>query len=405
VPGARIAGASRVIGIDPIPPGRAEASSVGPEMMDMLNIHALDFGSTAKALRGKFLGNANPRDLPRLLTLWRAGKLDLEAWSPASDRSPRSTRRSTMCAPAPLCGPPSACARTRWSTRSCSVEISTARSKHSRARPSVTEPVAAAGPAAPRLTNHRNDGQPDTRPEARLTVMMTHRPVVPVDITTIAVNRRPGHPPAADLCRRAAVRSERLPGYQYALVADALERGEMAGKSLGSETMRWWRRLGWWVPAAIATLVAIGGVLVFLVTRDEGVPAYLDGPWRAADGAVLPDGTDGARGLGTGVRVYQGDAECFESVTFMEVAWPPGSVAPPSDEIRQFVRDRDDAYEGLPGEFERDVEPPADAEATGVHTDDVELWIAASQEGVVYLRHADGTFESWPRAEPPAGCA
>jgi hypothetical protein len=86
VPGARIAGASRVIGIDPIPPGRAEASSVGPEMMDMLNIHALDFGSTAKALRGKFLGNANPRDLPRLLTLWRAGKLDLEAWSPASDR-------------------------------------------------------------------------------------------------------------------------------------------------------------------------------------------------------------------------------------------------------------------------------------------------------------------------------
>jgi hypothetical protein len=40
---------------------------------------------------------------------------------------------------------------------------------------------------------------------------------------------------------------------QYALVAGALLLGEMAGKFLASETMRWWRRLGWWVPAAIAT--------------------------------------------------------------------------------------------------------------------------------------------------------
>jgi hypothetical protein len=179
----------------------------------------------------------------------------------------------------------------------------------------------------------------------------------------------------------------------------------MVGKLLGDETVRWWRRLGWWLPAAIVTLLAIGGVVVFSVTRDGGLPGYVDGPWRTADGAVLPSGTNGERDAGLGILVSQGDAECLESVTLLEIAWPPGSVAPPSDDVRQFVRDADNAYEGLPGRFESDVEPPADAEATGVHTDDVELWIAPSQENALYVRHADGRFERWPRSEPPAGCA
>ena len=136
VQGARLAGASRVIGIDPVASRREQAAQFGvtdaidpeagdaaaqvqdltggigvdhafeavgraaliesaigmtrsagnivivgvPGMMDMLNLHALGFWATGKVLRGTFLGDANPhRDFPRLLSLWRAGKLDLEA--------------------------------------------------------------------------------------------------------------------------------------------------------------------------------------------------------------------------------------------------------------------------------------------------------------------------------------
>jgi Zn-dependent alcohol dehydrogenase len=135
VQGARIAGAARIIGVDPVASRRKQAARFGltdavdpdagdvaaqvqaltggigvdhafeavgkapliesaiamtrnggttvivgvPGMMDMLNLHALGFWSTGKVLRGTFLGDANPhRDFPRLLDLWRAGKLDLE---------------------------------------------------------------------------------------------------------------------------------------------------------------------------------------------------------------------------------------------------------------------------------------------------------------------------------------
>lgn len=134
--GARVAGASRVFGVDPLASRRDQAEQFGvtdtidpaagdvsaqimeatggigvdhafeavgrgeliesalnstrnggntiivgvPGMADMLNLHALSFWSTGKTLKGTFLGDANPhRDFPMLLDLWRSGKLDLEA--------------------------------------------------------------------------------------------------------------------------------------------------------------------------------------------------------------------------------------------------------------------------------------------------------------------------------------
>ena len=136
VQGARIAGAARIIGVDPVSSRRDQAAHFGltdaidpaeadvpsqvfaltggigadhafeavgrgelidaainstrngggtvivgvPGMADMLNLHALGFWSTGKSLKGTFLGGANPhRDFPMLLDLWRAGQLDLEA--------------------------------------------------------------------------------------------------------------------------------------------------------------------------------------------------------------------------------------------------------------------------------------------------------------------------------------
>jgi S-(hydroxymethyl)glutathione dehydrogenase / alcohol dehydrogenase len=135
IQGARIAGATRIIGVDPVAERRSAAEPFGltdtidpgatdvasacleltggvgvdyafeavgrgtlvegcvaatrpggmtvmvgvPRIEDSLSIHAISFGLSEKKLVGCFLGSSNPhRDFPRLLELWRAGKLDLE---------------------------------------------------------------------------------------------------------------------------------------------------------------------------------------------------------------------------------------------------------------------------------------------------------------------------------------
>ena len=133
--GARIAGASRVFGVDPVAERREQAMRFGvtdaldpaagdvaaavmdatqgigadyafdavgssalvetcinairpggtavmvgvPKIDQFLNVHALLFAMGEKKLTGCFLGSSNPhREFPRLLDLWRAGRLDLE---------------------------------------------------------------------------------------------------------------------------------------------------------------------------------------------------------------------------------------------------------------------------------------------------------------------------------------
>ena len=135
VQGARIAGATRIIGVDPVAARRAAAEPFGltdtvdptatdvaaacqeltggvgvdyafeavgraslvegciaatrtggttvmvgvPRIEDQVTLHAIAFAMGEKKLMGCFLGSANPhRDFPRLLQLWRAGRLDLE---------------------------------------------------------------------------------------------------------------------------------------------------------------------------------------------------------------------------------------------------------------------------------------------------------------------------------------
>lgn len=133
--GARLAGASRVIGVDPVESRRSQSLAFGvtetvdptatdiasaalsltdgigvdyafdavgkgalteaciagirnggttvmvgvPRLEDALNVPALFFALGEKKLKGCFLGSSDPkREFPRLLALWRAGKLDLE---------------------------------------------------------------------------------------------------------------------------------------------------------------------------------------------------------------------------------------------------------------------------------------------------------------------------------------
>jgi Zn-dependent alcohol dehydrogenase len=136
VQGARIAGAARIIGVDPVDSRRQQAVHFGvtdtldpgagdvasaameltggigvdyafdavgssalvescinatrpggttvmvgvPKIDHFLNVHALMFAMSEKKLTGCFLGSSNPhREFPRLIELWRADKLDLES--------------------------------------------------------------------------------------------------------------------------------------------------------------------------------------------------------------------------------------------------------------------------------------------------------------------------------------
>ena len=135
VQGARLAGASRIIGVDPVASRRDHAAAFGltdaidpgstdtataafsltdnigvdyafdaagraaivdscinavrpggtvtmvgvPRIDEQVSIPALFFAMSEKRLQGCFLGSSNPaREYPRLLDLWRAGRLDLE---------------------------------------------------------------------------------------------------------------------------------------------------------------------------------------------------------------------------------------------------------------------------------------------------------------------------------------
>ncbi|NOX31775.1 MAG: Zn-dependent alcohol dehydrogenase [Actinobacteria bacterium] len=51
-----------------------------PKLSDSVSIHAIVFATGGKKLLGCFMGHSNPhREFPRLISLWRNGKLDLEA--------------------------------------------------------------------------------------------------------------------------------------------------------------------------------------------------------------------------------------------------------------------------------------------------------------------------------------
>jgi hypothetical protein len=173
---------------------------------------------------------------------------------------------------------------------------------------------------------------------------------------------------------------------------------------------RSFRSVSWLLLVGVLVAVVTGALVRHAATRGEQLPGELKGPWRDRSGAILLDGTDRGEDFALGVRVYQGLEHCeWERATFMEVAWPPGSIPTlPYGEVRQFVRDPHGVLDHPPvlrGDFTRDIEPPADAEPTGVRTDEVEIWFGTSNENGLYLRHSDGTFDLWPRAEPRIGCA
>jgi hypothetical protein len=96
----------------------------------------------------------------------------------------------------------------------------------------------------------------------------------------------------------------------------------------------------------------------------------------------------------------------WTSVTFLRVAWPPGSEGA-SGSVRQFVRDPEGAVGPQYAErLDLTAQVPDDAAPSGFRNGDgAELWFADSDEGeTAYLVEGSGDAEAWPRADPAVGC-
>jgi hypothetical protein len=154
--------------------------------------------------------------------------------------------------------------------------------------------------------------------------------------------------------------------------------------------------------------VAIALITVVLVAGACSRPAEdFVGPWTDGSGSAVPADND----HGFTIASYRGAEHCdWDSVIFLEVAWPPGSVI---DDVvyggsastpRVFLRDPEGRLADMTrGEFVPDAALPADAKATSLTRGRWELWTARSAEGAVFLV-SDDRVERWPEASRVPGC-
>jgi hypothetical protein len=152
-----------------------------------------------------------------------------------------------------------------------------------------------------------------------------------------------------------------------------------------------------------SSLVLVGVSIV--VTACSGPGQEFLGPWLRPSGEPTSD--DYRADGGFTMASYRGSEHCnWDTVVFLEIAWPPGSVLRlPDDEgsIRVFVRDPNGAFELDRGGFSSDAALPADAESTGFTRDGWELWTSEEEDLYVFLV-SEARVERWPRSEMPA-CA
>jgi hypothetical protein len=168
------------------------------------------------------------------------------------------------------------------------------------------------------------------------------------------------------------------------------------------------RRPSWgrWAALLVAA-AALAGCSIWIGGHDESQPppSPYAGSWQDRTGKTVPDGANG----GPLVLVsYDGPRHCdWESVTFLQLAWPPGRIAP-SDQarnVRQYLRDPNGVLADLsaPGGFAR-APLPADGRDTGYHHGRYHLWVSsADADRFVYVA-GPGGVERWPRATQPIAC-
>jgi hypothetical protein len=146
------------------------------------------------------------------------------------------------------------------------------------------------------------------------------------------------------------------------------------------------------------------------VTLVPGTPSAtdgLEGTWFDANDQPLPNGSPDA--VGNVLNVYLGAEHCqWESVTFMNIGWPVGTLSNAQGDWRQYVRDPLGRFDdgALHVGYLNDTSLPSDAADTGYHRGPWRLWVSPSQaDDAIFVVNADtGAIERWGRAKPPILC-
>jgi hypothetical protein len=159
-------------------------------------------------------------------------------------------------------------------------------------------------------------------------------------------------------------------------------------------------------PSVAAGMIAV--VLVFAgCARSSGAAGGPSTIWYDRQGHRVPDGTDKESRFALELGLSQGDEHCdWDSVTFLEIAWPLGSIVHSGEgirqRVRQYVRGPTDVLGDLPlrSSFDPNATLPPNATNTGYQSgDDWQLWTSPDDvDRQVYLVNGQQT-ERWPRTE------
>jgi hypothetical protein len=163
---------------------------------------------------------------------------------------------------------------------------------------------------------------------------------------------------------------------------------------------------GRWVALLVAG-VALASCSLWIRTTggSQPPPSPYAGSWQDRTGTPVPDGAKGGRLV---MVSFDGPGHCdWESVTFLQLAWPPGRVAASEGArgVRQYLRDPNGVLAALSaGGFGRAV-LPTDARDSGYRHGPYHLWVSRSDADRFIYVVGPGRVERWPRATQLIACA
>jgi hypothetical protein len=144
------------------------------------------------------------------------------------------------------------------------------------------------------------------------------------------------------------------------------------------------------------------------VTLVPGRTPQLEGVWYDGDGVPLKSSSVASEG--TTIDVFFWSLECRSSggsATFMNLAWPLGTIALSFDDQRQYVRDPEGLFDdALRVGYLADTTLPSDAVDTGYHRGPWQLWVSPNQaDDAVFVLDGDtNVVERWGRSSQPILC-
>jgi hypothetical protein len=154
--------------------------------------------------------------------------------------------------------------------------------------------------------------------------------------------------------------------------------------------------------------VVVALIAIALTTACSSPGDEIVGPWADASGSIVPADRD----HGFVIESYRGPEHCnWDSVIFLEAAWPPGSMIDdvvyddPGSTPRIFLRDEIGRFaEYDRGTFRANAVLPPDAQASGLRRGAWSLWTAGSAPSYVFLV-SEENVERWPEGVDLPGCA